>query len=108
MKAAAKVKIALVLAGSLADGRKIARAVIKKRLAACVNIIRAPVESIYRWKGKVAVGREYLLIIKTIADRMPQLQKEIRQLHGYHVPEIITLPVDGGLAEYLAWVRESV
>jgi periplasmic divalent cation tolerance protein len=108
MKAAAKVKIILVTAGSLAEGRNIARSVVKKRLAACVNVVRAPVESIYQWKGKVTVAREYLLVIKTTATRVPELQTEIRRLHSYDLPEIITLPVDGGLREYLAWVRESL
>jgi periplasmic divalent cation tolerance protein len=108
MKAAAKVKIILVTVGSLAEGRNIARSAVKKRLAACVNVVRAPVESIYQWQGKVTVAREYLLVIKTTATRVSQLQTEIRRLHSYDLPEIITLPVDGGLAEYLAWVRESL
>ena len=108
MKAAASVKVILVTVGSLREGRNIARSVVKKRLAACVNVVRAPVESIYQWKGKVTVAREYLLVMKTTARRVPQLQREIRRLHSYDVPEIITLPVDGGLAEYLAWVRQSL
>jgi periplasmic divalent cation tolerance protein len=108
MKRAAKVKIILVTVGSLAEGRNIARSAVKKRLAACVNVVRAPVESIYEWKGKVTAAREYLLVIKTTANRVPELRSEIRRLHSYDVPEIITLPVDGGLAEYLAWVRGSL
>jgi periplasmic divalent cation tolerance protein len=108
MNASGKIKIVLVTVGSLAEGRRIARALIGKRLAACVNIVRAPVESIYRWKRKVTVAREYLLVIKTTLERMPQAQNEIRRLHRYEVPEIITLPVEGGHAEYLAWIRESV
>ena len=86
----------------------LARALVDEGLAACVNVARAPVESIYQWKGKVTVAREYLLVIKTTANRVPELRTEICRLHSYDLPEIITLPVDGGLAEYLAWVRGSL
>jgi periplasmic divalent cation tolerance protein len=108
MKATGQVKIVLVTVGSLTDGRMIARTVVRKRLAACVNMILAPMVSIYRWKGKVTADQEHLLVIKTMAHRLPALEKEIRRLHRYDIPEILAMPVDGGLAEYLAWVRESV
>jgi periplasmic divalent cation tolerance protein len=101
-------RIVLVTCGSLSGGRKIARAVVTKRLAACVNIVSVPVESIYRWKGKVEETREFLLIVKTTARRLKELEREIAQMHSYDVPEFLALRVDGGSECYLEWLaRES-
>src|SRR6266481_3391449 len=101
-------RIVLVTCGSLAEGRKIARAAVTKRLAACVNIVSAPAESIYRWKGKVESAKEFLLVIKTMARRLKQLQKEIARTHSYEVPEFLVLRVDSGSRSYLEWLAEAV
>jgi periplasmic divalent cation tolerance protein len=101
-------RIVLVTCPTLAMARKIARAVVQKRLAACVNVVRSPVESFYTWKGKLDQALEYLLVIKTTAKRLPQLEREVLRLHSYDVPEFITLPVIAGSKEYLSWLRESV
>jgi len=98
-------RIVLVTCGSLAEGRKIGRAVVTKRLAACVNVVSAPVESIYRWKGKVEQAREFLLIVKTTARRLKELEKEITRLHSYELPEFLVLRVDGGSRAYLQWLN---
>jgi periplasmic divalent cation tolerance protein len=104
MAKATSARIVLVTCGSLAEGRKIARAVISKRLAACVNAVSAPVESIYRWKGKVKQAREFLLIVKTTARRLKELEKEITRLHSYEVPEFLAIEVDRGLKKYVDWL----
>ncbi len=101
-------RIVLVTVGTLKQGRAIARSVVKKKLAACVNILLSPVDSIYRWKGKVEVAHEYILVVKTTSQRYAALEKEIVQMHSYDVPEIIALPIVAGLPDYLAWLRESV
>ena len=101
-------RIVLVTCGSSAEARKIARALVKKRVAACVNILQTPVESIYRWKGKVEGARERLLIVKTTAKRLRQAEAEVRRLHSYDTPEFLVLPVVGGSKEYLAWLAEVV
>lgn len=98
----------LVTCGSAPEARRIARALVERRLAACVNILRAPVESVYRWKGKVESAREVLLVIKTTRKRFAALEAEVRRLHSYDVPEIIAVPVVRGSRKYLAWVSESV
>jgi periplasmic divalent cation tolerance protein len=90
------------------EARKVARGVVGKRLAACVNIGTAAVESVYRWKGKVETAREFLLVMKTIASRLPALEKEVKRLHSYGVPEFVALEIEGGSKEYLRWVEESV
>jgi periplasmic divalent cation tolerance protein len=97
-----------VTCANLAEAKKIARAVVEQRLAACVNIATTPVESIYRWKGKVETTREYLLMMKTIEKRLPELQRVVTQLHSYDVPEFIVLTIASGSKEYLDWVSESV
>jgi len=90
------------------EARKIARGVVGKRLAACVNIGTAAVESIYWWKGKVETGREFLLVMKTTVGRLGELEKEVKRLHGYEVPEFVVLEIAAGSREYLRWVEESV
>ena len=97
-------RIVLVTCGSLAEGQKIARAVVSKRLAACVNLVSAPVESTYRWKGKVEQAREFLLIVKTTARRLKELEKEITRLHSYEVPEFLAIEVGSGSKKYVDWL----
>ncbi len=107
MKRRTGARVVLVTCGSLSEGRKIARAVVTKRLAACVNVISAPVESIYRWKGKVEGAKEFLLVIKTAARRLKELETEIARMHSYEVPEFLVLHVDGGSRCYLEWLAEA-
>src|SRR5437879_13911496 len=101
-------RIVLVTCPSLALARKIARAVVEKRLAACVNVVRSPVESFYTWKGKLESAREHLLLIKTTTTRLPQLEREVKRLHSYDVPEFIAFPITQGSADYLSWLKNSV
>ena len=101
------MRIVLVTCPTLALARKIARAVVRKRLAACVNVVRSPVESFYTWKGKLETPREHMLLIKTSAARLPLLEKEVKRLHTYDVPEFIALPITEGSADYLSWLSEA-
>src|SRR5579863_6417747 len=96
-------RVVLVTCGSMKEARKIARGVVGKRLAACVNIGTAAVESIYWWKGKVETGREFLLVMKTTVGRLGELEKEVKRLHGYEVPEFVVLEIAAGSREYLRW-----
>ena len=107
MAQTSKARIVLVTCGSRREARKIAQAVVGARLAACVNVICAPVESIYRWKGKVEAAKEFLLVIKTTAKRVDALQNEVARLHSYEVPEFLVLGVAGGSAGYLKWLGEN-
>jgi len=106
--AAKNTRIVLVTCPSLALARKIARTVVQKRLAACVNVVRSPVESFYTWKGKLEQAREYLLVIKTVSERLKKLEREVHRLHSYDVPEFIVLPIIAGSRKYLSWLGESV
>lgn len=108
MKGRERTRIVLVTCGSLKEGRRIARGVVSSRLAACVNLMLSPVESIYAWKGKLEKAREYLLVMKTTSRRMADLEREVKRLHSYDVPEFIAFPIVAGSSGYLAWVQESV
>jgi periplasmic divalent cation tolerance protein len=101
-------RLVLVTCGSITEARRIATRVVGKRVAACVNIVLGPVQSIYRWKGKVQSAREVLMMIKTTEKRLAGLEKEVRRWHGYEVPEFVVIPVAAGSRDYLAWLEQSV
>jgi periplasmic divalent cation tolerance protein len=84
----------------------LARALVRARLAACVNIL-SPATSIYRWEGREEETREIPVLIKTTRERYPALEKALCELHPYALPEIIALPVEQGLENYLGWVTDE-
>ena len=86
---------------------KIAHSLVENHHAACVNIL-PPIQSIYRWQGKVISEAEVLLLIKTDEGHLPQVERCIRALHSYEVPEMIALPITHGHAPYLNWITESI
>jgi periplasmic divalent cation tolerance protein len=108
MKKGSEARVVLVTCGSLKEARAIAGRVVTKRLTACVNILLGPVESIYTWKGKVEKAREHLLVMKTTAARLKELEREVKRLHSYDVAEFVALPVTEGSKRYLDWVKDSV
>lgn len=101
-------RIVLLTCATLAQARKIARSLIQQRLAACANIVQTPVESVYRWKEAVKSAREYLVIVKTLSTALPKLEREVKKLHSYDVPEIVALPIVAGSREYLSWLTANV
>jgi len=86
------------------SAERLARGVVEARVAACVNVL-SPTRSVYRWKGAVETAEEYPVLIKTAADRYPELEKTIRALHPYELPEIVAVRIEAGLPAYLAWVE---
>lgn len=99
--------IVLTNAGSQEEAQKIARALVKCKLAACVNIVPG-VESTYWWKGNLETATEWTLLIKTVEDNFQQVRDAIRNLHSYDLPECIAISVEEGSSEYLKWIDESV
>ena len=85
---------------------RIALALVEQGLAACVNQ-SAPVNSVFRWQGKVERATEVLLLIKTTRERYGALEHAIKQLHPYDLPEIIAIPISAGDASYLRWISEQ-
>ena len=101
-------RVVLVTCATLEEARKIARGVVEKRLAACVNVVTHAVESFYSWEGKLENSSEYLLIMKTREERLEELKKEVLALHSYDTPEFIAVPIVSGAEKYLEWVESSV
>lgn len=102
-----EICIALSTAGSADEAQRLARMLVERRLAACVNIIPG-VRSVYRWKGKVEDVEEAMLVIKTSRSQAAALQAALQEGHTYDLPEFLLLPVSGGGAAYLAWLREGL
>jgi periplasmic divalent cation tolerance protein len=83
---------------------KIARLLVENQLAACVNIVPG-ITSIYAWEGRIESAQEHLLIIKASSLNYPAIETAISQHHPYQLPEIIAMPVERGLPEYLNWIE---
>ena len=99
--------VVFITVPSKEDGLKIARELVDKKLAACVNIIDG-VHSIFFWEGKTEEAKEALLVIKTRLDRLNELISCVKSIHPYQVPEIIAVPIVYGLESYLKWIDETV
>ncbi|HOT02602.1 MAG TPA: divalent-cation tolerance protein CutA [Methanolinea sp.] len=99
-----QVRVILVTA-SRREGPGIARHLVEKRLAACVNITE--ISSCYRWEGRYCEEPEALLVIKTTDEKVRETLAAIRDVHSYELPEMIVLPVISGYPPYLAWVKEE-
>ncbi len=83
----------------------IGRQVVEEGLCACCNIVN-PIRSIYRWKGRVHDEKEVLCVLKTRSALFESLKKRVKELHPYEVPELVALPIEEGLSEYLGWIDE--
>jgi periplasmic divalent cation tolerance protein len=101
------VTVILCTAPGLRSAKKIASVLLKQRLAACVSMKEGWVSS-YRWLGKIEAARETLMLIKTERKNFSKIDKAIRAIHPYSVPEILALPVTKGSSKYLSWMRNSL
>ena len=84
-----------------------ARAAVEDRVAACVQIV-PEIESVYRWQGALEESREVLLLFKTTAERLPDLERHIAELHSYETPEVLAVSANRVADRYLGWLRDSV
>ena len=89
-----------------AGADRVAGSVVEHRLAACAQV-SGPIRSFYRWEGAVQADEEWMVVIKTAADRLDALVAHVIEVHPYDVPEIVAVPVTGGNPSYLDWVREE-
>ena len=96
-------RVALITAPDRDAALRLARGLVEARLAACVNVIGG-LTSVYRWEGEVQQDDEVLLVVKTRAQRVEQLERQVRELHPYDVPEIVLLVPDHVETSYLAWL----
>jgi periplasmic divalent cation tolerance protein len=99
--------VVLTNCGSAEEAAKIARALVEKKLAACVNVMPA-VRSFYRWKGVIEDEQESLLVIKSSRALFNDLRVEIEKLHSYEVPEVIAVPIVDGSEGYLEWLDREL
>lgn len=103
----ARAVVCLTTVGSRRDAMRLARELVRKKLAACVNVISGAV-SFYHWKGKLCRDPEILLVIKTTSAKVSALERELTRLHPYDLPEFVVLPVTRGSRRYLSWLARSV
>jgi periplasmic divalent cation tolerance protein len=104
--ASSEFLLVLSTAATREEGTAIGRRLVEERLAACVNVVPAA-RSVFFWQGALEEADEALLIVKTRRDRYAELERRIRDLHSYSVPEVIAVEITAGSAPYLAWVRET-
>ena len=97
--------VVLSTAASQGEAEKIAGALLESRAASCVQI--EPIVSLYHWKGKIERTNEMRLLIKTTDVLYPRVESLIRENHSYEVPQIVKLPINAGLPEYLGWISEE-
>ncbi|MFH0820093.1 MAG: divalent-cation tolerance protein CutA [bacterium] len=90
---------------SKAEAKKIAEYLLKKRLAACVNIF--PIESMYRWQGKIVDEKEFVLIAKTKKENFNKVKKEVEKIHSYSIPCLIQIPAKAN-EKYFKWLKREV
>ena len=83
----------------------LAGALVEQGLAACVHVL-PPGRSVYQWQGRIEVDSEVTLLIKTSANRLDELQANLADQHAYETPEIIALPIEAGLPDYLNWITQ--
>lgn len=93
--------------GPREEAQKIARELVERKLAACVNIV-GPIESIYSWEGNIDTAQEFMLLIKTEGTRFDEISSALKELHSYTVPELIQVPIENGLPAYLDWISSSI
>lgn len=99
--------VVLTTCASADEAEKIARALVSKKLAACVNVLPA-VRSIYRWKGAVEDAQETQLAIKSSRGLFDEVRAEIEKLHSYELPEVIAIPIVDGSEAYLEWLGREL
>ena len=103
----AEARIILTSVGLMEKAEQIANTLVERRLAACVNIV-GPIRSIYRWQDSVQREQEYLLLIKTTAERAATLATVFAEIHPYELPEHVELAIEGGSVPYLEWLGAQV
>jgi len=100
------VAVVYTTVGNIQDARKMAHTLVEDQLVACVNII-PNVESVYSWKGKIEDDEEVVLIAKTTDANVKKTMQKIKKLHNYELPDIIVLPIIGGLKDYLDYINNQ-
>ncbi|TGN14124.1 divalent-cation tolerance protein CutA [Leptospira ilyithenensis] len=101
------LRFVYVTVGNFDEASLIAKKIVEDKLAACANLL-PQMTSFYFWEGKLQEDREVVLIFKTNESKLESLIRQIKELHSYEVPCIVSLPIDSGNPDYLDWVRNSL
>ncbi|AAB89277.1 MULTISPECIES: divalent-cation tolerance protein CutA [Archaeoglobus] len=95
-----------ITAPSLEEAERIAKRLLEKKLAACVNIF--PIKSFFWWEGKIEAATEFAMIVKTRSEKFAEVRDEVKAMHSYTTPCICAIPIERGLKEFLDWIDETV
>lgn len=106
-KTSRKVVVVFTSVPSRPEAVKIGKTLVRKKLVACATTL-THVQSFYQWEGRMVRGRETLIMLKTTSQRYPALEKALKAMHPYEIPEIIAIPVRSGYPPYLGWVLGEV
>lgn len=98
--------IVYITAGDMEEARKIGKALVEERLAACVNIF--PITSIYRWKDNIEEAHEFGIMVKTRTEKVKDIENKVKEIHSYEVPCVVSFRMERGSEDYLKWIDESV
>ncbi|GKS59716.1 hypothetical protein YTPLAS18_32430 [Nitrospira sp.] len=98
--------VVFVTASSRKEANAIATRLVRQRLVACATVVGV-VESIYRWQGKIERSKESMLMMKTTSERYLAVERQVREMHSYDVPEIIAVPIERGSSDYLSWIQSE-
>jgi len=101
------VRLVYMTAGTMEEAKTIGNHLIQSDLAACANIL-SPMFSLYMWEGDLQEDTEVVIIAKTVTQKVPDIIREVKKIHSYECPCILTLPVDGGNPEFLQWIASEV
>lgn len=109
MQYVARVKAIVVMTtvGTEEQANLLARELVERRQAACVNIVPG-LRSVYRWQGKILADSEYLLVIKTLEEELPEVSRTIHELHSYELPEIVSFPTGSTEPRFVEWIAGAV
>lgn len=99
--------VVFVSCGNRTEAERLAKSLVEKRLAACVNLL-PEISSWYWWENKVTQDQEILLLIKSSREKFAELEKEVLRLHSYAVPEVVALQIVEGSGDYLNWIESSL
>lgn len=100
--------LVIVTCPNLADAKLLAKTCVERRLAACAQVAGSPITSYYWWKSHIEEGQEHQVFLKSKASLWGQLENEIRELHPFEVPEILSIPIQNGFQPYLDWISSEV
>lgn len=103
----AQARIVLTTEATLDEANKLGRALVEERLVACATLLPV-VQSIYWWEDQIQSAPETMVLLKTSADKLEALEKRLRELHSYRVPEFLVVPVEHGSSTYMQWMLKTL